>query len=74
MTELTTQEQAALVLNSFLLRDELEDIMRRRNCGHYGRLRKREMADYVAGNNAADVIELERQRQLTYRLAKQALN
>ena len=72
MTNLVTEEQAALVLNQILLRDELEEIMRKRKCGHYGRLRKREMANFVAGCNAEEVVELERQRQLQYRNSKQA--
>ena len=67
MTDISTEEQAALVLNQILLRDELEDIMRKRKCGHYGRLRKREMADFIAGNNSDQVIQLEKERQLKYR-------
>jgi hypothetical protein len=64
---LTNEALAAAVLNDICTRDELESILRSRKIGLYGRLRKEEMAQVVAGHNASELLNTERKRQLDYR-------
>lgn len=65
--------QAAVLefLTENLTREDLEDILRNRKVGFYGRLLKKEMAKAVAGLNPDEVYELDRQRQSDYRARRQ---
>lgn len=76
MTTLTPEVAAPLaaaVLNSICTRDELEDILRKRKVGLYGRLRKWEMARAVAGDNPQEVFAADQQRQKDYRIRRSEL-
>lgn len=71
---LTNEALAAAVLNECFTRDELETVLRNRSIGLYGRLRKEEMAQVVAGHNASELLNTERKRQLDYRARRRHNN
>ena len=77
MTQTLTEETsvssllAAQVLDHICTRDELEDILRRRGVGLYGRLRKWEMARAVAGDEPEEVFAADQIRQKVYRTNRQ---
>lgn len=66
--------QAAQILNTICTRDELEDIIRKRGFGFYGRLLKWEMAQVVAGVSPQEFFNTERARQQRYLANRKASN
>ena len=74
--EMNTLAQQAVIefLNENLTREDLEDILRNRKIGWYGRLRKHEMAQAIAGVHAQEVFDTERERNRTYRQRRKAVD
>lgn len=74
MSEVNEIAQQAVIsfLNEQLTCEDLQGILRNRKVGLYGRLRKAEMAQAVAGVDADEVFLRDRNRQRAYRDKRQA--
>ena len=66
----TTEEKIASVLHDILTQRELKVIMSNRGVGQYGRLRKDEMANCVAGVRSEEIRDRDRDRVRVYKQTK----